>query len=294
MKLGETLRAERVLLGGEASDLTEATALLLAETSLLAGAETPSVEDAARRMVAGESGTVVRVSEHVMTAAVGASGAGELAAALGVFPGGFMALTPRDGEPSPARVLLLIATPGRVAVLRAEAFPRLARALRSGSTVTQLLRAATPADVLGISELMDVQLHGQLRVQDAMNPVSLRIYPDTPIAEIVDLMVRRGVRALPVVGTEYEVLGIITSSDVLKHMVPKWLGGDDDREPDEPEVLARDVMSRSVMCVAEDQTLLDAARVMANKGFEYLPVVREGELVGFVTEEAVLRMLSAT
>lgn len=294
MKLGETLRPERVLLGAIATELTEAAGLLLRESGVLAGLEATALDESGRRIVAGEHGTVVRVSEHVMAAAVEAPGAGELAAAIGVFPDGFMALTPRDGEPSPARVLLLIATPGRVAALRAEAFPRLARELRSGSTVSQMLRARTPDDVLAITELMDVQLHGELRVQDAMNPVSFRIYPDTPLAEIVDLMVRRGVRALPVVGPEYEVLGIITVGDALKHLVPKWMGGNDEDEASEPEVTARHVMSRSVMCVAEDQTLLDAARVMANKGFEHLPVVREGELVGFVTEEVVLRMLSAT
>ena len=89
------------------------------------------------------------------------------------------------------------------------------------------------------------------------------------------------------------MLGIITIGDALKYLVPKWMGGDEAGGAGESETsLARDVMSRSVMGVAEEQTLLDAARIMANKGFEHVPVVRDGELVGFVTEETVLRMLS--
>ena len=55
--------------------------------------------------------------------------------------------------------------------------------------------------------------------------------------------------------------------------------------------VARDVMTRSVLCVSEDQTLVDVASLMVNRDVEQLPVVREGELVGFVTREAVLRAL---
>jgi len=50
-------------------------------------------------------------------------------------------------------------------------------------------------------------------------------------------------------------------------------------------------MTRAVLCVSEDQTLVDVASLMVNRDVEQLPVVREGELVGFVTREAVLRAL---
>ncbi len=56
-------------------------------------------------------------------------------------------------------------------------------------------------------------------VEDALVPVRYRVYPDTPLGEVVDLMVRRGIHAVPVVGERYEVLGILTSGDALGHLL---------------------------------------------------------------------------
>ena len=56
-------------------------------------------------------------------------------------------------------------------------------------------------------------------VEDALKAAQYRVYPDTPLAEVVDLMVRREVRAVPVVGERYEVLGIVTSGDALDRML---------------------------------------------------------------------------
>lgn len=129
------------------------------------------------------------------------------------------------------------------------------------------------------------------RVEDAFEAVQYRVYPETPLSEVVDLMIRRAVRAIPVVGERYEVLGIITTGDALGHVLRDTPGdeqeGDSGREP----LTARDVMTRAVLCVSESQPLLDAARMMVNRKVEQLPVVRDGELVGLITRDAILGAL---
>ncbi|HET6577341.1 MAG TPA: CBS domain-containing protein, partial [Gemmatimonadales bacterium] len=57
--------------------------------------------------------------------------------------------------------------------------------------------------------------------------------------------------------------------------------------------LVRDVMARSVLCVSEDQTLADAAQLLAARDVERVPVVREGVLRGFVTRADLVRRLLA-
>ena len=137
---------------------------------------------------------------------------------------------------------------------------------------------------------------GQLLVEHAVEPAQYRVYPDTPLAEVVDLMVRRGVSAVPVVGERYEVLGIITVGDALREVLrdgaaeeqgPEAAGG---TTPGAPKK-ARDVMTRAVLCVSETQPLVDAARMMVNRKVQQLPVVRDGELVGLLTRDAVLEAL---
>jgi CBS domain-containing protein len=125
-----------------------------------------------------------------------------------------------------------------------------------------------------------------LLVEHALKPAQYRVYPDTPLAEVVDLMVRREVRAVPVVGEQYEVLGIITSGDALHRVLNERQGA-----PVDEELLARDVMTRAVLCVSEDQLLVEAANTMVMRDVEQLPVVRDGEFVGFVTRDTILRAL---
>jgi CBS domain-containing protein len=128
-----------------------------------------------------------------------------------------------------------------------------------------------------------------LLVDDALEPVIYRVSPDMRLSEIIDLMVRNRVGAVPVVGERSEVLGIITSGDLLDQIMrDKPLG---DGVPSEDRLTARDVMTRSVLCVSEGQPLTEAAHMMVHKRVEQLPVVREGELIGIVTRSKVLRAL---
>jgi CBS domain-containing protein len=138
---------------------------------------------------------------------------------------------------------------------------------------------------------MDAESHARLRVEDALIPVKYRVFPETPLNEIIDLMVRREVRAVPVVGERFEVLGIITSGDALAQVL-KLRPSDDVGSAGAESLAARDVMTRSVLCVSESQSLVDAARMMVTRDVEQLPVVREGELIGVVTRDAILRALS--
>ena len=137
------------------------------------------------------------------------------------------------------------------------------------------------------------EMNPKPRVSEALVPSQYRVYPDTPLTEVVDLMVRRSLHAVPVVGEQFEVLGIITSGDALAYTLSWGLrseaaAGEDDVSR---QTRARDVMIRSVLCVSEDQPLPEAANMLVNRDVEQLPVVREGEFVGFITRDSVLKTL---
>ncbi|MXX79121.1 MAG: CBS domain-containing protein, partial [Gemmatimonadales bacterium] len=53
----------------------------------------------------------------------------------------------------------------------------------------------------------------------------------------------------------------------------------------------RDIMERAVMCVKEDEPLANVVRLMLDREIERLPVVREGQLVGFLTRGDIIRRL---
>ena len=58
-----------------------------------------------------------------------------------------------------------------------------------------------------------------LLVDHAVETVSHQIRPETAFYDVVDLMVKKSVEAVPVVGDSGEVLGIIGSEDVLDRVL---------------------------------------------------------------------------
>ena len=111
--------------------------------------------------------------------------------------------------------------------------------------------------------------------------------------EVVDLMVRRELQAVPVVGEDYEFLGVVTTGTAMDELVSRAraesVGGGHATARGEPT--AREIMTRTVMCVSEDQSLIEAASIMVNRDVEQLPVIRDGEMVGFLARGEVLRWL---
>ena len=287
MKLSEVLTQERILLPMEAGGLRSAVGALvsaLVDTGALR-------EGLADRLVAdivdGDAGELIRVNEAFLLGAAQTDAADSLVGALGVAPTPFR-VDAGEWESTLARGVVLLLTPQRLSNLRVQAIPTVVRFFREGEHSRAVLQAEGPEEVLGLDALDEVEIHDQLLVDDALTPLQYRVYPETPMEEVVDLMIRRELRAVPVVGENHEVLGILTSGDALKHLLPQRMGGE---SKEAGPARARDVMTRSVLCVSEDQPLVEAANTMVNKDVAQLPVVREGELIGFLTRRTLLRQL---
>jgi CBS domain-containing protein len=135
---------------------------------------------------------------------------------------------------------------------------------------------------------MELDLAQPLRVKHVLTPLQYRVFPEVPLSEALELMARRELRSLPVVGQDLEVLGVITAGEALRQALEQ-VGRRLQPGTSVPPLTAGDVMSRTVMCVSEDQDLLDAAKVMAKRDVGQLPVVKEGEIIGVLSRDAVLK-----
>ena len=290
MRVSDILSDDRIVLQTEGRSLEDVLTTLATEGSMAGGG------DRDQRLVAelvSGVGEVFRVGEETVLVAAQTELVDELCGALAVAAEP-IEIARQGAAPAACRVILLLLTPRRVATLRDQIIPAITRALRDRKLEDQLTGATRPEQAFALTNLMSVELQEHLLVEDALISLNYRVYPDTPLPEIIDLMVRREVRAVPVVGENYEVLGIITAGDAIKHLLPRFrLGEVEGTVADAAEEpTARDVMSRTIMCVSEDQSLLEAANILVNRDLEQIPVVREGELVGFVNREVVLRLLS--
>lgn len=243
-------------------------------------------------LMEGASGEIHRVHERVVVALAESDAVEDICAVIGVSPVGFSGGEAGVG-PGPEAVMVLV-SPRRLMSLRDRILPTLKRYFREEERVTPLLDARSVEGVERVRGLMDLELHQSLLVEDVVEPVQYRVYPDTPYSEVTDLMIRRGLHAVPVVGEDYEFLGIITTGDAMKEVVAQArvedsVGGSSASPQAEPT--AREIMTRTVMCISEEQSLMEAASIMVNRDVEQLPVIREGEMVGFLTRGEVLRWL---
>ncbi len=305
MKIVEMLRRGAILVPLDAPDLKWAlTSALRAVT----GVSDEDAKSSAADLVGGGSGEIHRVHERVVLAFAESDAVEEISAVLGVSPVRFTAegteaasgLGPAQagagGAPQPgtgSEILLVMVTPRRFTSLRDRVLPTLKRFFREEEGVTRLLKARSADGVLSVTGFMDLDPHRSLLVEDVVEPIQYRVYPDTPYSEVADLMVRRGLQAVPVVGEEYEFLGVITTGEALNELVSQArvesVGGGS--APARAEPTAREIMTRTVMCVSEEQSLIEAASIMVNRNVEQLPVIRDGEMVGLLTRGEVLRWL---
>ncbi len=157
---------------------------------------------------------------------------------------------------------------------------RLSREIADNPTHETLL------ELTASKSFQESSLETEVRVEHVMEPLTYRIYPDTPAAEVQHLMLRRGLGVLPVVGKDHELLGVITAADMLGHVLGQREGG---RASGRGEPNACDLMTRSVLCVSESETLAAASRTLISRGVPRLPVVTDGRLVGFVSDHTVMQ-----
>ncbi|MDX1579924.1 MAG: CBS domain-containing protein [Gemmatimonadota bacterium] len=133
-----------------------------------------------------------------------------------------------------------------------------------------------------------------MHVRDIMTRDVVSVGPSMALADVADILVERRLRAVPVIDEEGHVLGLLTDRQVMGHFLPaleKSGAGDTPSGPLIGQGEVRDVMERTVMCVNEDEPLADTVRLMLDKEIERLPVVREGQLVGFLTRGDIIRRL---
>jgi len=291
MRLREFLAPERVVLPLVARTLPEAGAELLERVIKAHG-----VLDAQKlRRRAGETSPeeAVAMGDRAFLMHYRTDSVGQLLVALGVSP---EPLCRRVGEDEQcARIVLLIAAPPRQAARYLQVVGGFARLLRRPDVFDAMLGARDAEDLVGLSAFAEYQLPEQLTVRDVMSDHPRTVLADTPLKEAARTLVRTGLGALPVIDDERRVLGMVSEREVIRHLLTTQVfSGADVRAAVTPSIATRtvrDVMSRQVMCVAPEQPIAEVASLMSNKDVDRVPVVREGQLVGFLTRGDIVRKL---
>jgi CBS domain-containing protein/PII-like signaling protein len=148
----------------------------------------------------------------------------------------------------------------------------------------------------------DVPEH--VRVADVMTRDVARVYPETPLGELVQLLIGRECRAVPVIDAAERVVGMITNGDLVERaglaMRLELLATAERNKLQQALAVltangrtAAEVMTRDVVTVPPDLSVLETARLMAQRRLKRLPVVdAAGHLLGIVSRVDLLRTVA--
>lgn len=293
LQLLDLLPRENVFLPLEAASLREA--LLLMVRRLAEQGEIRDREVLERLLAEERPRGVVAIEERVVLPHFRTEAVDRSVVALGISP---VPLPARDlGLDASPQIVVLILAPPEAATLYLRTVSTVARLLKQEQVVERILQARSPDELLALPEMREVKIQPRLSVRDVMVHQVDRVTPDTPVQKVVDIMVRQRLRAIPVVGEKQEVLGIISEWDVMRALLPHIprVGEETGMKELEvpPELNARDIMTRSVLCISEELGVDEVAHLMINKDVEQFPVVSEGKLTGFLTRGDLIRKLFA-
>lgn len=148
-----------------------------------------------------------------------------------------------------------------------------------------------------------------MRAKDLMTTTLVTVTPEARLADVAHLLADRGISAVPVLGAEGDVLGIVTEADLVRRLAGEaagrprgWFRALLARPAgDTAKGFARlygqragDVMTTGLVSVQEDTPAEQIAQLMEERGVKRVPVLRDGKLVGIVSRADLLGLAFGT
>jgi acetoin utilization protein AcuB len=129
-------------------------------------------------------------------------------------------------------------------------------------------------------------------VRDRMSKNPITIRPAASVPDALKVMQGSKVRQLPVLDDTGKMVGIVSLVDLFR-VSPSPATSLSVWELDYllEKITVEKVMTQDVITVSEDTAVEEAGRIMSDNKISGLPVVRDGELIGIITESDLFNIL---
>lgn len=123
-----------------------------------------------------------------------------------------------------------------------------------------------------------------MRVEEFMTTDLFTVHDDEPIDLVASLMSWKRVRHIPVEDEQGRLVGLVSSIDVLRQI--EWIVSEGTTGP----ISVGSVMVTNPLSVPPETPTLEAIALMRRERVDCLPVVKEGRLIGIVTERDFINL----
>ncbi|MFA6222947.1 MAG: CBS domain-containing protein [Desulfomonilaceae bacterium] len=135
----------------------------------------------------------------------------------------------------------------------------------------------------------------------------ITVTKETPIRELAEILLEKGVNGVPVVDEQGAVIGVVCESDLVEYNKPlhiptvffildsiipienPWRLHQDFKRISATTV--GDIYSHPATCVQSDADVSEVARIMSENKYYTIPVIEEGKLVGIIGKVDIVKSL---
>ncbi|MBC8450523.1 MAG: CBS domain-containing protein [Chloroflexi bacterium] len=129
-------------------------------------------------------------------------------------------------------------------------------------------------------------------VKDRMTPNPICGHPEMPVTDAQALMREKNIRHLPIVDGAKNLVGLVTQRSLLR-VLPSDVSNFSRFEISYVlgKVKVGHVMVKDVFTIGEETAIEEAARIMADRKIGCMPVMRDGDLVGIITDNDLFNIM---
>ena len=123
----------------------------------------------------------------------------------------------------------------------------------------------------------------RINIKKVMTKKVISCSPEKTIVEAATVMNKNSIGVLVVLDKK-KLVGVISERDIINKVVSKRL--------DITKTLVKDVMTKKVITGTPEMTDLDVARIFSTKKIKKLPILKDGKVVGIITQTDMLKLMS--
>lgn len=125
-----------------------------------------------------------------------------------------------------------------------------------------------------------------MKAEDIMTKKVISVDKNRKLSDAVNLMEKKRISRV-VVTSNGEICGMLTEKDIAEH-----IGSARHGKSSPTSLHISTAMSHSIISIARDATIENAAKTMLKRGVSSLPVIDEGKLTGIVTKTDIVKTLT--
>jgi nitrogen PTS system EIIA component len=297
MKLAALFDESNIRIHMKASTYEEAVGELIQAVASHLGALNP--DRVLERVISVEDGLLVSPAHGVRIPHARLAGLNRLVLALGTSSEGIP--SPQEGDDKKVHLIFLILTPKTQSTVMLQTLSSVARLVSVEENRRALVSTTTSSRLQRILEESGIQVKKAIVASDLMNPPTFVVDPEMTLREVTVTLASCAEEGVPVVSESGELLGDISTRQVIEVGLPKYMNLISDPkvlsefEPfeafyrKEDTLEAREVMKDEILRLAPETPVEIVAHEMVTQKCERAYIVEEKKLIGVVYRKDIVR-----